>query len=853
MDVVALEKTEEYQGRYRVERTLGAGGMGVVYLAEDVKLGRKVAIKQLRSDMTGNSAEARFRSEAQLLARLNHPNIVRLYDVLEEKHNIALVMELVEGVTLKEWMRETSPTLAEKLDLLMQICQGLGKAHCLGIIHRDLKPENILVTDDGIAKITDFGIAKALDCDQQLTREDHIAGSVQAMSPEQLQGAKLDARSDLFSLGSIAYELLCNEKPFERGEMGALAFAQQITTKPHTPPQKTWPEIPRPLIALLDRLLAKRPEQRPDSAQQVFEALELVHKHGINEDTQQYSETVTQLLIKPKKQRRRIGWAVAGLAAISGIGFWVWHTFMQLPPQYIAVLPVKINGSLNGGKESEVLVSTMVRQALMSTPTQLKSSTLVSFNPNSGSSTDEQLNELRNKGITDALFAHLECLESRCNIELQRINPASSEVKQRENLVFLSNQRQEAQFSISNIAVELFAQAYREESTSEIRMTPEDYSSYLTVASRIRNTTVKSLEESMEELERLISKYPRNTNLYTAYSDAAVRVFSHTNDNKVLTSALAVLINGDDSGADEVTLLEAKLQIKSIGADKKGFESTLNKLQSKGHPSAHLLAEFARFNYIQGNYEQGVKYALQAIDLNPSTRTNYILALNQFAVGDYEPAKKILNKLIQKEPDYWSSYAVLGAIQLEQGNLAEAEKTLTTIPKEFHSWGMKSNLGTILLLRGKYKDAQAIYFELLKRSPENLVVLNQIAETYLMLGNRTKANEYFGKLLNVTSEKSDLRTKQYRAIALANLEQTAASVALVMELLRESPEDTYIRHTATQVYAMAGEWQSANYYLEQLLNKGMSTEWFALPAFQKLCAQPQTSKKVLQIVCKASN
>ena len=95
MDVVALEKAEVYQGRYRVERTLGAGGMGVVYLAGDVKLGRKVAIKQLRSDMTGNSAEARFRSEAQLLARLNHPNIVRLYDVLEEDHNIALVMELV--------------------------------------------------------------------------------------------------------------------------------------------------------------------------------------------------------------------------------------------------------------------------------------------------------------------------------------------------------------------------------------------------------------------------------------------------------------------------------------------------------------------------------------------------------------------------------------------------------------------------------------------------------------------------------------------------------------------------------------------------------------------------------------
>lgn len=349
MDVVALEKTDVYQGRYRVERTLGAGGMGVVYLAEDVKLGRKVAIKQLRSDMTGNSAEARFRSEAQLLARLNHPNIVRLYDVLEEDHNIALVMELVEGVTLKEWMREHNATLAEKLDLLMQICQGLGKAHCLGIIHRDLKPENILVTNDGVAKITDFGIAKALDCDQQLTREDHIAGSVQAMSPEQLQGAPLDARSDLFSLGSIAYELLCGYKPFERGDKSALAFAQQITSKPHIPPQHAWPEIPKPLAALLDRLLAKRPEQRPESAERVFEALELVRKHGIDRNTLQYSETVTQLLIKPRKKRRLIGSTLAILTIVGAFVFWGWKTLTYLPSQYIAILPTQINGVVQGG------------------------------------------------------------------------------------------------------------------------------------------------------------------------------------------------------------------------------------------------------------------------------------------------------------------------------------------------------------------------------------------------------------------------------------------------------------------------------------------------------------------------
>ncbi|MFA0811705.1 serine/threonine protein kinase [Microbulbifer epialgicus] len=602
MDVVALEKTEKYQGRYRVECTLGAGGMGVVYLAEDMKLGRKVAIKQLRSDMTGNSAEARFRSEAQLLARLNHPNIVRLYDVLEEKHSIALVMELVEGVTLKEWMREHTPTLAEKLDLLMQICQGLSKAHSLGIIHRDLKPENILVTVDGIAKITDFGIAKALDCEQQLTREDHIAGSVQAMSPEQLQGAKLDARSDLFSLGSITYELLCQAKPFERGDKSALAFAQQITSSPHILPQKSWPEIPKPLAALLDRLLSKRPEQRPDSALQVYEALELVRKHGIDANTQQYSETVTQLLIKPRKKTGKITTVFMGLILAGTTAFWGWKTFMQLPPQYIAVLPVEINGTVRGGKNAEVLVKAMVRQALLGTPSQLKSSALVSYNPIEGENYEEQLKKLQNKGVTDALLARLDCMQLRCNIELQRINPVDSQIRQQTGFVFLSDKRQEAQYTIGNNALQLFSKNYRKEPNQEIRMDNEDYSRYLTLLSKIGgDQTIQAADQ--EILKELIGTYPQNTNLYSAYAKASAVLFATTNDNRLLSEALGILTSAEGFITNETALLEAKLLIKSLGSDRKGFESILKKLQTRGHPSAHLLAQYSRFQYMHGSHQ----------------------------------------------------------------------------------------------------------------------------------------------------------------------------------------------------------------------------------------------------------
>ncbi|WP_299947740.1 serine/threonine-protein kinase [uncultured Microbulbifer sp.] len=854
MDVVALEKTEVYQGRYSIEGTLGAGGMGVVYLAKDIKLGRMVAIKQLRSDLKGDSAETRFRREAQLLARLNHPNIVRLYDVLEDGTRTALVMELVEGVTLKEWMREHTATLGEKLDLLMQICQGLGKAHALGIIHRDLKPENILVTHDGIAKITDFGIAKALDCDQQLTREDHIAGSVQAMSPEQLKGAPMDARSDLFSLGTIAYELLCGKKPFERGELCALAFAQQITSKPHIPPPQAWPEIPQPLAALLDRLLAKRPEQRPDSVHQVYEALKLVGKHGITADTQKYSETVTQLLVKPRKKRRRMAALLTAISSILGAGvFWAWQTFMQLPPQYIAILPVQLNGEVlvRGEKDAESLVAAMVRQALINATAQLKSSALVSYTPNIDITLEEQLQDLNSRGVTDTLLARLDCIEFRCNIELQRINPKGNQILRQTSFTFLSelSEAQKAQYTISNNAIALFSAGYRKKPTTEIKMEPTDYNRYLETVSKINDT--KDIKEiDLDVLEELIAKYPQNTNLYRSYAEIATYIFAINNNSKILTSTLGILSSAESSGADELPLLEAKLLIKSFGMDRQGFESILSKLQSRGYPSAHVLAQFARFQYIQGNYSEALAYAQLAANLRPSPHYFYLIAINQLATADYDSARNTLHELNGQWPGFWSAHAVLGAVELELGNLTLAEQAISAIPKNVRTWGAKTNLGTIFFLQGKYTQALSTYQELLQHSPKSLVILCQVAEAYLMQGNTTKAHEYFNKVIELTEEASDLMARQYRAEALAYLGNTADSVALVMELLRESPEDTYIKHTATQVYALAGEWQSANYYLEQLLSQGMSAEWFTLPAFQRICIQPQVSHTVRNSVCR---
>ncbi|WP_250459137.1 serine/threonine-protein kinase [Microbulbifer litoralis] len=842
------EPEQEQLGRYRIERTLGAGGMGVVYLAEDTRLRRQVAIKKLRKDSTSESASARIHSEAQLLAQLNHSNIVQLYDVLEEDGGIALVMEYVEGTTLREWMREHTAPLREKLGLLMQICKGLTEAHSLGIVHRDLKPDNILITFNGTAKITDFGIAKSLDHEAtDITREDQVAGTVDAMSPEQLQGLPLCARSDLFSLGTIAYELLCGAKPFDKGEGGSMALAQKVVNEPHIPPQQAWERLPEPLAVLLDKLLAKQPHRRPESAQQVYEALAFLYQQGSDTDTQQFSETVTQLLRKPPNRHKRLLSTIAGLVIAIGAGYWGWQEITRLEPQYIAVMPVEISGEVRGEDNAKALTATMVRQALMNAASQLKASALVSFTPKEGEDFDAQLKALREKGVTDALYARLDCARVRCEIELQRIGPKDSQIKQQTDFAFLADKRQEAEYRISNRTVEFFPTGYQKESSTAKAMSDEHYGQYLDIASRRESREVT--DSDLSALERLITIYPQNLNLYRTHADITTYLFLEDGKSERLKSSLALINSGKSQIPDSSSLLETELLIRSFDTDKKAFNRTFSQLEKQGLPTSNLLGQYSRFLFGQGDYKSGLRYAQDAAALTPSADNLYLIAINQTAGGDYTAARATLKGLTQNYPQHWSSYSLLGVIELESGNSAAAEAAITEIPKELRSWRTKSNLGVTYFLIGEYDQALKVYQQVLKAVPNNTPTLAQIAETYLALGFRKQANDSFQKVLTLTDGSNDFEDQWHHALALANLNRLSEAISLTHKLLKEAPEDTDIKYVAAQIYTLSEEWHSASYQIEELLQQGMSTEWFNLPAFQRLCTQPQVSADVKTAIC----
>jgi len=266
-----------FANRYRVTRKLGGGGMADVYLAEDQELGRRVAVKILHERYANDDQFVeRFRREATHAAGLSHPNIVSIFDRGETNGSYFIVMEYVEGRTLKELIRSRGPCpIPVAIAYTRQILSGLRYAHRNGVVHRDIKPHNVIVDPEGVVKVTDFGIARAGA--SQMTEEGAIIGTAQYLSPEQARGAPVDQTSDLYSTGIVLYELLTAEVPFS-GDTPVEIAMKHLSEVPN-PPSAIRPEVPDDLDNVVLRALSKEPADRYQSAAAMDADLETV-AHG---------------------------------------------------------------------------------------------------------------------------------------------------------------------------------------------------------------------------------------------------------------------------------------------------------------------------------------------------------------------------------------------------------------------------------------------------------------------------------------------------------------------------------------------------------------------------------------------
>lgn len=262
-------------GRYELIEKIGDGGMAIVYKAKDRLLKRFIAVKILKPEFVQDiKFVENFRKESHAAASLSHPNIVSIYDVGQEGNINYIVMELVSGKTLNELIKEEAPMDYRKAaDIAKQVAAGLSAAHKKGIVHRDVKPHNILMTEDGIAKITDFGIAKAVTNTTIVdSGKDNVMGSVHYFSPEQAKGANVDEKSDIYSLGIVLYEMLTGKVPFDGDNPVTIALMQ--INEPVTPPSVFNHNVPPGLERIVMKAVEKQPKNRFDSADEMIDALD---------------------------------------------------------------------------------------------------------------------------------------------------------------------------------------------------------------------------------------------------------------------------------------------------------------------------------------------------------------------------------------------------------------------------------------------------------------------------------------------------------------------------------------------------------------------------------------------------
>ena len=772
-------------GPFRIAKVLAAGGMGEVYLADDTRLGRKVALKLLPPQFTVNADRVRrFGQEARSASALNHPNIVTIHEIGESDSLHFIATEFVDGETLREHMAKVQMKLDEVLNVATQIASALAAAHAAGIVHRDIKPENVMIRLDGYVKVLDFGLAKLVETknksflglkESTQSATGLILGTVNYMSPEQAKGERVDERTDIFSFGAVIYEMLAGRTPFA-GDSTPETFANLINAEPQ-PLSLSVDQVPDQLALIVSRMLRKNKDERYQTMKDVLTDLKSLQveaqlqrslpsdAHGRGTTTTRQTADVARarptssaeyLINGIARHRQWVALAAAALVlSVAGIAYFSYPRSGNQAIGSIAVLPfVNVSADPNAEYLSDGISDGIINS--LSRLPNLKVNSLTSVLRYKGRPVDAQtvgrdlnvravlVGRLTKQGDDLAISAELvDVMDNRRLWGGQYSRKLSN---------ILSIQDDIAQ----EISEKLRLRLNGEEKKQLAKQHTENNDAYLHYNLGnyyFRKNTKEGFEKSIESFEQAIKLDANYALAYVGlggtYQFMGTRGFTHPKEyeHKIEAAALKALQLDD-------TLTEAHCLLawhKFSYFDWAGAENEIKRALELNPNSSSANSTYFYYMVAIGRAGEGLRYAIRSkeLDSNPNPGE---FAFAYFLARQYDKAIESFEKNLEKNPNNAHAHILLGEAYVAKGmpaeGVAEMQKGLAldaSLDKDPERWDRYPMLAYAYAVAGQRDEALKILVEQQSLAKQRFVSPYNFAIIYTALGDKDQAFQWLTK------------------------------------------------------------------------------------------------------------
>jgi eukaryotic-like serine/threonine-protein kinase len=855
-------------GRYEIVSLLGAGGMGEVYRARDTQLGRQVAVKVLGAKAFEDPSHLeRFEKEARAVALLSHPNILDIHDFGVDGEVVYAVTELLEGKNLRERMGGTSLPLSKALEIGREVAEGLAAAHGKGIVHRDIKPENIFITSTGQVKILDFGIARLkgkplpdpLDAGTPTatsTVTGPVMGTVGYMSPEQVRGLPAEARSDIFSLGCVLYEMVTGQRAFRAETADDTMLA--ILHRDPPPMTAARPDVPPALALVVGRCLEKQPEERFESARDVAFALQAV------------SLTRETVVVEPPIQKRRGSRAVRigaiGLAAVIvaalvvvAVGRGIFGAATLPKERRVAVTRFADAADDPGLQAFGAGLTRILADNLVLLEEQTHGALWVLPNPSSGPRDTTRLRNLgRQWGATLILAARVEKASPRVRLTLALVEPASGRAlrsaeigDQPGNIAVL--QVEPVLEAAKMLGVDVSPET-RTLLTARTTNVTAAFAAYVTGVGLLQGEPKDpDLDRAVAQLRSAVSADPVFAPARIALAQACLRKLERTRDTKWLDAGVQEAEQAGRGGPQACKAYAVMADLYRAAGRKPEVVSSLQRAVALCPDGAEGHMALGQAYQAAGKTKEAEAALQRAIYLRPGYWPGYHwLARLYLSQGAYESAATEFRHVIESAPGNQQGYNNLGYVYRRLDRRQESqemfERSLAIEPKDNPFAFL--NLGTLYFEDARFADAAALFEKALTLRSDDYLMWGNLAYAYKFGLTPAKAAESFRRAIEL-AEKQRLKTPDDPALLcrLADYYAATGERAKGMETLAAAiaakPVEPPTMASVAAAYEDLGERERALEWVGRAFDKGVQRNEFEnQPALRALIADERYRKLV---------